>query len=292
MTRHEQGGFRKGARTLYITDLDGTLLDSTGHVTETSRSLLNRAIADGALVSVATARTPATISTLIKGIDISLPMVVMTGAALWDMKKNRYYDVRFHRPETARKLLDIYIEENLPTFIYSLGEDHIIHIYHLGPMDELARQFMEERDKSPFKIFHVGADGSSDTLPPLDRVLLFLTMQPTEAARRVYERVCEAGDCRPIFYHDSYGDEIAELEVFAADASKAVGVREVAKIAGADSVVAFGDNMNDLPMLRAADHSVCVANAVEEVKATAAETIGPNTDDSVARYILNHTEKS
>lgn len=278
-----------GGRTLFITDLDGTLLDPSARVTPESREMINEAIANGALVSVATARTPATISTLLEGLDIHLPMVVMTGAALWDMKSNRYSDVKFHTPETAAKLIEIYREEKLPTFIYSLGEDHIIHIYHLGPMDDLARRFMEERVDNPFKKFHVGPDGASALLPPLDRVLLFLTMQPTADARRVYERVCELGDCRPIFYHDMYGDEIAELEVFAADASKAIGVAEVARRAGADRVVAFGDNVNDLPMLRAVDHSVCVENAVDEVKAVASEMIGPNTDNSVARYILTHT---
>lgn len=276
-------------KTLYITDLDGTFLNPSARVTEESRRLINEAISRGALFSVATARTPATIHTLLEGIDLKLPMVVMTGAALWDMKTNRYSDIRFHNPETAARLIRIYLEEGLPTFVYSLGEDHIIHIYHLGPMDELARHFMEERDGNPFKTFHVGPDGSSDTLPPMDRVLLFLTMQPTEAARRVYEKVCQIGDCRPIFYHDMYGDEIAELEVFAADASKAIGVREVARTAGAERVVAFGDNVNDLPMLRSVDHGVAVSNAVDEVLVTASEVIGSNAEDSVARYILDHT---
>lgn len=281
-----------GDRTLYITDLDGTLLDPSAHVTPESRQMINEAIGRGALVSVATARTPATISTLLEGIDIRLPMVVMTGAALWNMKENRYSHVRFHNPETARRLIGIYREAGLPTFVYSLGEDHIIHIYHIGKMDALARKFMEERNENPFKKFHVNEEGESTELPPMDRVLLFLTMQPTEPAHRVYERVCELGDCRPIYYHDMYGDEIAELEVFAADASKANGVAEIARIAGADRTVAFGDNVNDLPMLRAVDHGVCVENAVPEVKETAAEMIGPNTDDSVARYILGHTPKT
>lgn len=274
--------------TLYITDLDGTLLNAEGRISDDTRRMINEAVERGVMFSVATARTPATVSTLLKDIDLRLPMVVMTGAALWDMKQNRYSDVRFHNPETARRLIEIYREAKLPTFVYSLGEDHIIHIYHIGPMDELARKFMEERIDNPFKRFHVGPDGSSDTMPPMDRILLFLTMQPTEAARRVYDRIRELGDCRPIFYHDMYGDEIAELEVFAADASKAIGVGEVARLAGASRVVAFGDNVNDLPMLRTADHSVAVGNAVPEVRETASEIIGTNTEDAVARYILSH----
>lgn len=276
-------------RTLYISDLDGTLLNDSSRISDETRRLINAAIANGALFSIATARTPATVSGLLKGMDIRLPMVVMTGAALWDMKTNRYYDVRFHTPETARRLIEIYLDAGLPTFIYALGEDQIIHIYHLGIMDDLARRFMEERNSNPFKTFHVNERGESETLPPLDRILLFLTMQPTEPAKEVYERIRKVEDCRPIFYHDMYGDEIAELEVFAADASKAIGVAEIARQAGADHIVAFGDNVNDIPMLSAVDHGVAVGNAVDEVIRIASEVIGPNTEDSVARYVFDKT---
>lgn len=276
-------------RTLYISDLDGTLLNDSSRISDETRRLINAAIANGALFSIATARTPATVSGLLKGMDIRLPMVVMTGAALWDMKTNRYSDVRFHAPETARRLIEIYLDAGLPTFIYALGEDQIIHIYHLGIMDDLARRFMEERNSNPFKTFHVNERGESETLPPLDRILLFLTMQPTEPAKEVYDRIRKVEDCRPIFYHDMYGDEIAELEVFAADASKAIGVAEIARQAGADHIVAFGDNVNDIPMLSAVDHGVAVGNAVDEVIKIASEVIGPNTEDSVARYVFDKT---
>lgn len=279
-------------RTLYVTDLDGTLLNPEGEVSPETRATLNTAIAEGALVSVATARTPATISRLLAGIDLRLPMTVMTGAALWDMKSGRYSNVRYMSEETARRLTDIYLQTGLPTFIYTLGEDMVIHIYHLGKMDTLARRFMEERINNPYKRFHVDDEGESREMPPFDRVLLFLTMRPTDETKAVYDRIRREVDCRPIFYHDMYGDEVAELEVFAPSASKAAGVREIAEIAEAGRVVVFGDNVNDLPMLETADRGVAVANAVEEVKESADEVIGSNAENSVARYILDHTRQS
>lgn len=48
----------------------------------------------------------------------------------------------------------------------------------------------------------------------------------------------------------------------------------------------FGDNLNDLPMLAAADVAVAVDNAFPEVKEHADVVIGPNYDDSVANYIF------
>ena len=43
-------------------------------------------------------------------------------------------------------------------------------------------------------------------------------------------------------------------------------------------------------MMQAADHSVAMGNAFPEVKEAASEVIGPNTDDSVARWIEQELE--
>lgn len=54
---------------------------------------------------------------------------------------------------------------------------------------------------------------------------------------------------------------------------------------GADEVIAFGDNQNDVPMLEWAGHSVAVGNAVEAAKQVANEVIGDHSEHSVAAYI-------
>ena len=55
-------------------------------------------------------------------------------------------------------------------------------------------------------------------------------------------------------------------------------------------MVVFGDNRNDIAMMQAADYSVAMGNAFPEVKEAASEVIGPNTDDSVARWIEQELE--
>ena len=50
-------------------------------------------------------------------------------------------------------------------------------------------------------------------------------------------------------------------------------------------VVAFGDNDNDVPLLRSADLALCVENGTPAAKAAADETIRPNTEDGVALYL-------
>lgn len=52
-----------------------------------------------------------------------------------------------------------------------------------------------------------------------------------------------------------------------------------------DELIAFGDSLNDVPMLEAAGTGVAVANAREDVKALGFAVCGTNDEDGVARYI-------
>ena len=70
--------------------------------------------------------------------------------------------------------------------------------------------------------------------------------------------------------------------------SKAAGLDVLLDALGitADEVVAFGDAENDLEILRKVRHSVAVANATDEVLATANYRVGAVTDEGVADALL------
>ncbi len=278
--------------TLFVSDLDGTLLGPDSKVSARSAELLNKSIASGALFSVATARTPATVSRLLADADCKVPLIVMTGAAIWDSSRNLYVHASFHDEPTARELLSIYRNSGLSTFIYTLGSDNVIHIYHIGEMSDLERKFVAERADTPYKRFHIPENGQSE-IPEdcLDHVLLFYSMRPTAEVAPVYDAIKERKDLRAVFYHDIFGEEIALMEVFGPQASKANAVRILADRLGADRIVAYGDNVNDLPILEIADDAVAVENAVEAVKKAAKRVIGPNTADSVASDISSQSQK-
>lgn len=276
--------------TLFVSDLDGTLLGPDRKVSAVSVNLINEAISAGAMFSVATARTPATVAPLLDDIESPLPLIVMTGAAIWDREQNRYIHAYFHREKTAQYLADLYRRHGLSAFVYILGHDNVIHIYHIGEMSELEREFMAERIQTPYKNFHI-LDKEEGELPKnLNRVLLFYSMRPTEEVRRVYDEIKDSDDLRAVFYHDMYGDKIALMEVFGPEASKANAVRQLADMVGADRIVAYGDNVNDIPILEIADDPVVVENAVEAARLVAGRVIGPNSEDSVAKDIKKQTK--
>ena len=160
-------------------------------------------------------------------------------------------------------------------------------IYHFGSFTPEEQAFMQERVSSPFKSFDVPASGESDIPAEVTDGVLFFGMQPTAAAQAVYSRLERIRDINPMLYHDWHGDKIAEIEAFPRGATKARAIRRLAKRVGADRIVVYGDNLNDLSMMRSASWGVAVANAVEAVKREADEVIGSNVADAVPRHILS-----
>ena len=271
-------------KTLYVSDLDGTLLQPDARLSDRTVELLNGAISDGALFTVATARTPATVAPIMSRVSMNLPAIVMTGAALWHGDTGRYSRLRLFDPEAARRLLDVYESNGTPSFVYFLKDD-IITIRHTGDLSALQTEFMDERSNTPFKRVEVAPDGSSQMPDRLEDVILFYSMLPNDIGERTYALTRDIPGVRAQYYHDIYGEQMAILEAFSNEATKAKAMRALAGSLGADRIVAFGDNINDLPMMQEADLAVAVANARPEVKEAADIVIGPNTADSVAKFI-------
>jgi hypothetical protein len=278
----------KMTKTLYVSDLDGTLLNSNSIISPTTATLLNEAISSGALFTIATARTPATVSQLMRDVKLTLPTIVMTGTMKWNRDENSYHDVRFMPETTYQRFFEVFRKAQLPVFIYTLVDD-LIHIYHIGKLLPNEKIFINERCNNPYKRFHLSTIEGIDELPPrTDNILLFYSMSPTEESEKVWKELKALNEPAIInYYHDLFGPEIGILEAFSPIASKATAVNELAKSVGAERIVAFGDNVNDLPMLRAATLSVAPSNAIDEVKQTANVVIESNDTDAVAKFILN-----
>ena len=299
-------------KTLFITDLDGTLLDNDQKISDSSLTLINHAIARGALFSVATARTPATVSRIMRGVDMRLPMVVMTGAALWDMGTGLYSEVQNFKPGEVTRIIDAYTQAGSGAFLYTLKRNNpldakdvrggvrpdlapaskgAIEIYHFGEMTEMEKRFMLERIDNPYKRFYVDEKGGSKLPDNIDNAVLFFGIRPDREGMMAYDNIRGIKGINPMYYHDWFGPEVAEVEAFPAGATKALAIKRLAKLAGADRIMVFGDNRNDLSMMAVADWAVAVENALDEVKEAADEVIGSNDSDAVARKILEEINR-
>ena len=78
---------------LFVSDLDGTLLNRESQVSQTSREIINDLIAKGVKFTVATARTHATVIELLEGLNIEMPIAIMNGVGIYDLKNRKYLEI-------------------------------------------------------------------------------------------------------------------------------------------------------------------------------------------------------
>ena len=271
------------SRTLYVSDLDGTLLDDNSQLSPETVETLNRVIGKhGALFTVATARTPATVVPLMGDVHAMLPFIVIGGAAMWDPVDGRYVHTRGIDAATVAQVDEVFARHGLHPFIYRRHGDSLLHTHHCGPMSAQEARFVAARQHLPLKRFILDDE---DYRHSAGEALLIFSMNKYAVLKALAADLKPIGGCAVMLYHDIFDESEGYLEIFTAGTSKARTIRALARQVGADRVVVFGDNRNDIAMMQAADHSVAVGNAFPEVQAAASEVIGPNTAHSVAHWI-------
>ena len=271
-------------RTLYVSDMDGTLLGDDSLLSRGTIDTLNRVIGElGGLFTVATARTPATVVPLMQEVHATLPFIVIGGSAMWNPVTGCYEHTCGIDDLTVNAVADVFDRHGARPFIYRRHGDSMLHAHHYGPMSAQEERFVTSRQQLPLKRFFLD---DSNYLHSEDEALLIFAISKYAVLKEIAEDLrATVPTCAVMVYHDNFNPSEGYLEIFTAGTSKAGAIRKLAQQVGAGRVVVFGDNRNDIAMMQAADHSVAVGNAFPEVQAAASEVIGPNTADSVARWI-------
>ena len=140
-------------KTLYVTDLDGTLLSSDSVVSVRSVDIINELIERGAMITVATARTPATVANLLADMCLSIPAIVMTGAATYNLVSGRYENVHFLDYEVVATSLRMFEDAGVNPFVYTLRDDQILHAFHASEMSNVEESFYVMRRDMKLKRF-------------------------------------------------------------------------------------------------------------------------------------------
>lgn len=263
--------------TLYATDLDGTLLHSSDqrasdYTVRVFRELARR----GELVTAATARSQVTTVPRIQPLQLTAPVVIVNGAFEMNPDSHDLDHGMFHTPTTVQYVVDTAREAGIAPLVYRRVEDR--DVVEIEWESDAVRAFVARRPEDE-RLAHVESFHHDD-------VFYINCITDREHAPRLRDALRDLpSEAQAHLQIDVYHPEDIWVEVTAASATKAKGLERVAREVGADRLVVFGDNLNDIPMFRAADEAYAVENAVPELKAIATAVIASNDDDGVAHWL-------
>lgn len=272
-------------KTLYISDLDGTLLNRNAELSKYTITTLNKLIAKGIHFSVATARTAATSVFILERVAINMPVILMNGVLAYDTQTKKYIKKELLEQIKIEQILSAMGKTNLTGFMYALSGDELITYYERLDNDAL-KTFVDERMRKYNKKFT-----QIDNFAYADAdVIYFCFIDTSYNIHRLHKEIKNIGGIRIEMYQDIYSDDLWCLEIFNETASKYSAVQFLRQRQGFDRIVGFGDNLNDLPLFAACDECYAVANAKPEVKEKATAVIDSNDNDGVTKWLEENTK--
>lgn len=262
---------------LIAIDLDGTLLDPNLKVTEHTIRKLNEIMNLDVEVVICTGRTLSELPAEFALMPKIKYYVTSNGAVIWDRHKLKMI---YENPIPKEDVFDLM--EILHPF------DMRIEVFALG------RVFISQKSYALF--YEYGSENHDEflleTRTPVDDIEDFVRAfnQPVDKFNLFFknaeDRQLAWDACVAHGFHVTSSFK-ENMEVNSKTANKGIGLKALAKQLGIhkSAIMAIGDNLNDMTMLRFAGHPIAMGNAVTELKELATYITKTNEQDGVAHAI-------
>ena len=253
------------------TDLDGTFLDSTAHVSARNSAALARLRAEGIPVVGVTGRAPRLLYTVEEYFGGQGIVVMAQGAFVGDLSTGEVLRQATLPSELALDLTAQIEAVSGPLLYageYPTGDEHVLYV--------------EPGFTWPYNEgYHVVVRADLPTDGPALKFYLKSDLHDQDALLDMARSVVPAAVAE--LTHAGLGF----IELCPPGVTKATGLAVALERYGVDrrDVLVFGDMPNDLPMFGWAGRAVAVANAHPDVLAVADDVTGTNDQDGVADYL-------
>ena len=251
---------------MILTDLDHTLLRQDGSISEKTLQILAACRAKGIRFAIATARYWIGAE---RYIDLLKPdYEITTDGTLVHSEGQCIYSCAFSVSETNAIISGIAKAVPGAEITAACGKTVYWNSRHISESEKLHKA--------------VYCDYSS---PPDIQANKIVAELPDESVAR---EIAAKTNCKLQCYR---GEKWYAF--MPAESGKTAAIQALAETSGIsmEDIVAFGDDLNDIEMLKLCGTGVAVANAIQEVQETADEITRSNDEDGVAEWLADHCLK-
>ena len=261
-------------------DVDGTLLDSRGHLPDANRAAIHEAVAAGIHVAIVTGRSYPFVRPVAEPLPDSVTLIVSSGAVERSMDG----------AVLARRLLDRRIAEAVLAATHP-HRDHAALIFDRDGANQIVFETMnwEHPGRKHYWLRNQHLIGQ---VIPLEQALIEdpieVMFNGAAAAMRVLtESLRRDAHGFAVSLTEYVHRDFSLVDITAPDATKgsALAWRAAQLGLGRDEVMAVGDNFNDLEMLEYAGTAVVMSNAADGVKRPEWHVTGHQDEGGLAQAI-------
>ena len=285
---------------LVAIDLDGTLLDSYGQVSQKNKITITRAIQAGAEIVLTSGRGVRSVQNLATEIGADNYIICGNGAIIYNLQENQIIYDRFLEKKKILQLIQVCEENSIYYSVYT--EDSIITkslnynvlFYHhensKKPDNKKTNihivqdiyQYVLEREKEDYIKVNICDDNTiifNSIMKKLRNVKNVNVLEVGHMSRKLIRTGTE-----------EYSMEYYYTEISSKNVDKWTAILYLIKQLEIkpDEVIAIGDNSNDQTMLENAGLGIAMANSAPYIQKMADEVTLDNNQDGVAAAIERH----
>ena len=269
--------------TLYVSDLDGTLLTKDERISAYSLNKLNTLTERGMLFTFASARSASSAHRAVQGLNLRVPAILYNGGLIYDFNTREVFYSALFTDEEKRYLLHVLSRFGITPFAYGALEEGRERVtWHEGDESSGMRRYISRRVGDDR--FHAVAT-REELLSGY--VFYFKCIGPREQLERAWNDLKLDDRFICIFHQETYASDFW-MEISPRRASKANAVRFLKERLGCERVVCFGDTSNDSDMFDVCDEKYAVMNADLWLKEKATGVVGYCEEDGVAKWLEEH----
>ncbi len=233
-TFHLPHAFNKD--TFFISGLDDTLLDKNDNLSAYSRVELNRMLDSGLLFTISTMRTPASLMEPLKDIRLRLPVIVMDGAALYDIKEKMYVRSYVISSDTANQVTEFLRGQGAVWFTNVIIDDMLV-IYYQETDDEQYNALIKTLRRSPYRNY-------VKREPPKDEAVVYFMLidkkERIETLHAALEKQSFFGKLKVLKYDSEDYAGYSYIKIYNHNATKQNMTDYLAQRLSVENIVTFG----------------------------------------------------
>lgn len=228
--------FNPDRETLFVSGLDDTLLGSDELLSPFSKVELNRMIDSGLKFTISTTRTPASLIEPMRDVRLNLPLIVMDGAALFDLKKNRYLHTVSIPSDLVESLYETICESGICWYANVIIDDVLI-IYYGDTDDEINNSLVKTLKVSPYRNYLKRA------LPLDEPVIYFMLLDKSEKINEFSDKLNHMSYAERLRINTYKSDDYegySYIKIYSRNANKSYMLDYLKQTTGLSKTVTFG----------------------------------------------------
>lgn len=271
---------------IYISDLDGTLLNENAILSDFTKQELNELIIKHNVnFTVASARNIWTINKMFEGVKLKLPVIEFNGSFITDIKSGEKLVINNIDDSIIEGFLKT-CEEFGQTPMISAFNGTESNLYYRDNVSEGMDMYLENRRKINEDSM-ISIDSNDNYMR--EKIICFTLINKSKYLDKLVKKIeNNYGNYLNIYYNrDIYYTDWHWVSIYSDKARKGNAIKELLKFSNMKDyeLTVFGDHNNDIDMFKIANKAVAVSNGENQLKQMADYIIGSNRDDSVVKYI-------